>query len=127
MAKGIYLADINEEGLLLLRKKDIWILPGGKLKDGESDRDCLYRELEEELSVLPLAFIIREFYNSFTGKTPHSNNDLEAKVYFGFIMSSFKFSNEIDKAEYTKDFEKYNLSKITSEIINSLKRDEYLK
>ncbi len=126
MRRAINLAEITEEGLLLVRKKDIWILPGGKPKEGEPDDKCLFRELKEELSVSEQQIKIYNFYNSFTGRTPFSRSLLEAKVYFGTLNGRLKPSAEIKEFKYIKDFEKYKISEITSKIISSLKQDKYL-
>jgi len=42
---------VVEDGhVLLVRKNDAWIFPGGKLEEGESHLACLAREFREELS-----------------------------------------------------------------------------
>jgi len=44
-------AAIIEDGkILLVRKRQSWILPGGKPEPKESDIECLCREVSEELS-----------------------------------------------------------------------------
>lgn len=60
------MADVNKIGLLLLSfdgtkflacekdKADVtsdFIMPGGQVEDGESDEECLVREIREELAV----------------------------------------------------------------------------
>jgi 8-oxo-dGTP diphosphatase len=48
---------VHEEHVLLVRHRahDFWLLPGGRLDDGESLHDCVERELREEtgIRVLP--------------------------------------------------------------------------
>ena len=46
---------ITRDGLLLVKCDGIddYLLPGGKLEDGESDLDALRRELLEELNIAP--------------------------------------------------------------------------
>ena len=47
----------NQEKILVARKKKgksnafLWELPGGKVEKGESNEDCLKRELSEELTI----------------------------------------------------------------------------
>ena len=101
-------------------------MPGGKLENKESDYNCLFRELNEELSVSEQQVKIYNFYNSFIGKTPNSKSDLEAKVYFGILRGSLKPSNEILEAKYITNFENYEISEITNKIISSLRKDKYL-
>lgn len=126
MKKAINLAEITEEGLLLVREKDIWGLPGGKPKQGESDYICLFRELNEELSVDIDAVKIFNYYGRFIDKTILSENDLEAEVYFGALKGRLKPSSEICEVKHIRDFENYKISNMTQKIINSLKKDKYL-
>ncbi|MCK5149574.1 NUDIX hydrolase [Candidatus Pacearchaeota archaeon] len=125
MRKAINLAVINDEGILLVKKRKIWILPGGKPEGEESDIDCLHREFKEELSGTKV--FIGNYYNSFTGMTPHSKSYLEARIYFGKLNGNLgKPPSEIKKAEFVKNFDKYLLSEITEKIIISLREEGYL-
>ncbi len=126
MKRAINLAEITEEGLLLVNKKDVWVLPEGKPNEGETDDECLFRELKKELSVSEKNISIYNSYGKFTGKTPFSNSILEAKVYFGALKGKLKPSAEISEAKHINNFENYKLSEITSKIIFSLKQDKYL-
>ncbi len=55
---------ITHDGLLLVKCDGIddYLLPGGKLEDGESDLDALRRELMEELNITPTD---PEFFGEF--------------------------------------------------------------
>jgi 8-oxo-dGTP diphosphatase len=51
-------AVIRRDGAVLLARRSesqtrplLWEFPGGKVEPGESDRDCLVRELHEELGI----------------------------------------------------------------------------
>jgi 8-oxo-dGTP diphosphatase len=125
MRMVINAAIIQDGELLLVRKKNTWILPGGKPEIGETDLECLCRETREELSGLELKNF--RFYKEFEGVTPHKGDVLKAKVYFADINSSFsKASAEIVAAELTKKPEEYNLSDITRKVVDSLRRDHYI-
>ena len=126
MRTAISLISLTSEGLLLTKKKNIWILPGGKPLDGETDYDCLIRELNEELRLSKEQILITNRYITFIGRTPHEGDLLENIVYFGTLKGKIKPSNEISEAKYVKDFKNYNLSDITQKIVNSLKEDKYL-
>ena len=126
MRTAISLISLTSEGLLLTKKKNTWILPGGKPKEGESDEDCLFREINEELGLSKEQISITNYYKNFIGKTPHKGDLLKNIVYFGTLKGKINPSNEISEAKYVKDFKNYNLSEITQKIVNSLKEDKYL-
>lgn len=125
MDMAINLAVIEKDGLLLVKKENVWILPGGKSeKKDKSDYETLIREFNEELPGTKI--FLFSYYDTFIGKTPHSNRDLAAKVYFGKVENLGRASSEINDAKYIMDFENYNLSKIIQEIVLSLRRDRCL-
>ena len=126
MRKAISLISLTSEGLLLTKKKETWILPGGKPLDGETDYDCLFREINEELGLSKEQISITNYYKNFIGKTPHKGDLLENIVYFGILKGKIKPANEISEAKYVKDFEYYNLSDITQKVVDSLREDKYL-
>jgi 8-oxo-dGTP diphosphatase len=119
MRRAINLAVCEDEKILIVRKRNVWILPGGKPEEGEGDLECLEREIMEELGT---GMIMWTLYGSFTGKTPHKNDILEAIVYLG----DFRPSREISEARFVNNPYDYNLSDITKEIIDSLKKDNYI-
>ena len=124
MRKAINLAVIDDNKLLLVRKRKTWILPGGKPEGNESDKECLIREIGEELS--GTIFVVCDYYKSFKGETPYKKDMLEAVVYFGIIECLGIPFSEISEVRYINDFENYNLSDITRKIVDSLKLDRYL-
>jgi 8-oxo-dGTP pyrophosphatase MutT (NUDIX family) len=116
---------IYNKELLLVEKKGVFILPGGKPDKGESDIECLYRELDEELKVEPNDEPI--YYKPFKGITPFKNDELLNKTYFIKIpYKTYDGCAEITRGIYIKDFENYNISDITKKEIEQLKLDGYL-
>ncbi len=126
MRTAICAAIIKDGKLLLVRKKQTWILPGGKPNPKERDLECLFREIgKEELPRTKLCNI--KHYKDFEGQTPHTGDILKAKVYFSEINGRlYPPAREISKSEWVNDFSKYNLSDITTKIVNSLRQDKYL-
>ena len=127
MRTAINAAIIQDDKLLLVRKKLTWILPGGKPEIGETDLECLCREIDEELSGTQIKDI--HFYSQFEGKTPHKGDVLKAKVYFANIdgqLYSVRDGDSISEVKWVNDFSQYNLSDITSKIVNSLQQDKYI-
>lgn len=126
MRTAIGAAIIDDDKILLVRKRQSWILPGGKPNPNESDIKCLCREVSEELSGTQLDNI--RYYRSFEGVTPHKGDILIAKVYFADIKEELcQPSAEIDAYGWVNDSRKYNLSDITSKIVDSLRKDGYLR
>lgn len=127
MRKGNYAAIIEHGEILLVKKKETWILPGGKpiSNSNETDLDCLCREVIEELSGTKLKNI--QYYKQVDGITPHTKDTLRARIYFADIDGELgKPSNEISEYKWIKDTINYNLSDLTLKIINSLREDKYL-
>jgi len=125
MRTGNYAAIIQERKILLVKKKESWILPGGKPEKGESNIECLVREVGEELSGTQLENI--RSYGLFEGRTPHKRDILIARAYLADIKGELgKPSNEISAAEWADNPGKYNLSDITSKIVDSLRKEHHL-
>jgi len=129
MRVAIFAAIIKEDCILLVRKKKAWILPGGKPNRDEDDILCLLREAQEELPGAEL--VIRKFYKSIKGRTPHTCDILQAKVYFADIDGDVYPGAEVNTAAWvrikdTGEFELQGLSDLTEKIINSLCEDGYL-
>jgi len=125
MRLAINAAIIKERKILLVKKKEIWILPGGKPELEESDLECLCREVREELSGTELKNI--KYYKEFEGITPYKRDLLKAKVYFAEINGSLGLpAAEISAYAWVNDTNSYNLSDITTKIIDSLQKDQYL-
>ena len=126
MRTAIGAAIINNGKILLVRKRQIWILPGGKPEFNESDIECLCREVSEELSGTQLDNI--RYYGDFKGRTPHTKDILKARVYFADINGKLcQPAAEIAEYSWVKDPNQYDLSEITSKIVDSLIRDGYLR
>ena len=127
MRTAISAAIIQNQKLLLVRKKETWILPGGKPEIGETDLECLCREVDEELSGTKLNNI--QYYSHFDGQTPHKMDILRAKVYFASIegqVYQVRDGDSISEVTWTNNFSQYRLSDITSKIVDSLTQDKYL-
>ncbi|PIU29868.1 hypothetical protein COT07_03725 [Candidatus Woesearchaeota archaeon CG07_land_8_20_14_0_80_44_23] len=130
MRVAIDAAIIQDGRILLVRKKQSWILPGGKPNPNESDLECLCREVREELSGTQLELDEGKikYYGDFEGITPHTGDILTAKVYFANIKGELhNYSAEISGYAWANDPREYNLSDITSKIVDSLAKDGYLK
>jgi 8-oxo-dGTP pyrophosphatase MutT (NUDIX family) len=73
MIHKVGFALIRNDRILLCRprRSTAWILPGGKMERGETEMDCLLRELTEELgAVQPVNPVKLGTYDSFTAGDP---------------------------------------------------------
>ena len=59
--KGVFAAPSGEV-VLLLNERDEWELPGGRIEIGESPRECVEREIREELGVAVTAGELLDSY-----------------------------------------------------------------
>ena len=123
MRKAINAAFIKDKKILLVKKKDVWILPGGKPEANESDLECLFREVKEEIRT---GLENLKYYGEFEGITPHKKDTLKAIVYFADVIGEPKASAEIINCRWIKYSNNCLFSDITSKILNSLKKDNYL-
>jgi len=126
MRKAISSAIINDnKEILLVKKHDTRILPWWKPEKWENDLECLSREVDEELNWAKLNNV--QFYKSVSWKTPHSWNQLEARVYFAeLITEALQASAELSDARFIKDFDNYKISNITNKILKCLKETWHL-
>lgn len=127
MRTAISAAIIQNKKILLVKKKNTWILPGGKPEDNENDLECLCREIDEELSGTKIKDM--KYYNHFDDKTPHRGDILRTKVYFANIdgeLYGVREGDSISEMKWIKNFSEYNLSDISCKIIDSLKENKYL-
>jgi 8-oxo-dGTP pyrophosphatase MutT (NUDIX family) len=59
--KGVLFSP-DQEIVLLLNERNEWELPGGRIESGESSRQCLAREIAEELG---LDVVVEELLDSY--------------------------------------------------------------
>lgn len=67
-----------------------WEFPGGKLEEGETIKQCLVRELQEELSIKAT---VGEFIMSTSHEYEHGSFSLE--VFFVFIPDNIEPKNNV--------------------------------
>lgn len=117
---------VQDKKILLVKIKEVWILPGGQLKKDETEIECLNREVSEELPEFKINNL--KFYKAFKGRSPHQSDFINVKVYFATGKGNIKSTNDVDevnKSKWIKNTADYNLSDVTKKIIDSLKNDRY--
>ncbi len=101
--KKVALAFIKDKKLLMVRShknKDIFYNLGGKFEEGESDIECLMREVKEEVNV-KLDSNSLEFLHEFR-TAAHGKEDAELiiRLYAGNLLQEPKPSSEIAEIGY---------------------------
>ena len=101
----------NDDNFLIGRRakneksSGMWEFPGGKLEEGESPKECIKRELKEELNI---DAEIGELFFSYTYNYPHVSYELyffKVNSYFGEPVKSV---HDKLKWEKLKNFYKYD-------------------
>ncbi len=129
MTEAVNAIIINEkQQILLVKKRTVWILPGGKPLANEADVICLQRELKEELPGLKRVKIVKYIATLTGAKTPHTKKELRVKLYLVKINphSEITPAAEIKQAEWVNKPEEYNLSEMTKKIIYYLRQKNIL-
>jgi len=125
MRKAIGAAIIKDGCILLERKQKTWTLPRVKPEIGESDIQCLFREIRKELPQLILRDI--KYLGVFIGITSRKSDRRCAEVYY-LVEVDGKITPgvEIKTAKWIKNPEEYNLSDIAQEIVLFLRQEGQL-
>ena len=101
----------NDNNFLIGRRgKDekssgMWEFPGGKLEEGESLKECIKRELKEELNI---DAEIGELFSSYTYNYPHVSYELFFFKVNSFFGEPVKSVHDKLKWEKLKNFYKYD-------------------
>lgn len=115
----------NGKYLLCQRSKvdanyEKWEFPGGKVEEGETDQDCLKRELFEELGITP---VVGDYI--CTVSFEHNNQPMEMAAYFVFEYQGVPFPHEHKQLVWVaqQDFAKFIVPDPDIPIINHLQNN----
>jgi len=72
--------------ILLIKRGDFWILPGGELQEGESELDCLDRVVSKEMND-KVACIFKKLEKTINGTSLVRSGEVEVTIYVGDISS----------------------------------------
>ncbi len=108
----------QKEILLTLSDNGVFTPPGGKKKEGETDQQCLERELDEELKT---RIEFGDFFTRFETKTPTSKKRVEVACYFVKLLNEPVPSHEISEIRWTANPEELKLSDGTRILISRLR------
>lgn len=122
-------ASIKNGKILLVKKRDFWIFPGGKIESWEDVGACIHRELGEELPGSSLRGNLA-YFGRFSGLTP-SGKFIQIVCCFGNVEGDITPAAEITDAKWVSKEEllseyKNFLSPITAKIIQKLLYKKYI-
>lgn len=87
---------LNEDNnLLVVKKNNHFLLPGGKLEPNESDVDALSRELYEEIGLKLIK--VKEFKIYDFDKALNEDAKLQMRIYLADVEGCPKSNNEISE------------------------------
>lgn len=125
MRKAVNVVVIKDNKLLAVRKNLTWILPVGKPEKDESNKNCLAREINEEIPGTEIEIL--NYLGKIIGQTPHKKDTLYAEIYLGKLIGELgKPSKEISEVKFVSPYDNYNFSNITQRIVDSLIKEEFL-
>ena len=110
MITGVKIVIKSGNQILFVKSKKYWTLPGGLKEKGETEKQCLFRELSEELPGLELGPIVREGeykrdeWNSAVYSTT-IRNDQKIKIAREIVDYKWILPSEVGKlSEYWVDY-----------------------
>jgi ADP-ribose pyrophosphatase YjhB (NUDIX family) len=114
--------------LLLVRKKGLWILPGGKRESGEGFMAALERECAEEIPGAEVGIIPHTGTVVAHGISAHVGYPITVWAYFCEVTGDMTPAAEISESRYVpaEDLRALPLSPITRSIVNKLFFDRSL-
>src|SRR6202051_2122603 len=105
MAKSSKLVAVKRGKVLLVRRKSdrLWMFPGGRKRSRESEKDCLRREIKEELPKLRVGR--GRLWKEVKAKNRWSGRKMSDAIFLARNASgrlTIGDKNEIDKAIWRK-------------------------
>ena len=111
---------VERRGMILLTKRgDFWILPGGEIEPGEDELHCLEEVVSRELKD-QMSSSFRKLEKTIVGPSPVRGGDVEVSIYVGDI-SSKKMSDVKDCNAHwfsRKSIDTIRLSNITRDVLD---------
>src|SRR6476660_7108473 len=105
MAKSSKLVAVKRGRILLVRRRRdrLWMFPGGRGRGRETEKDCLRREIREELPKLKLGRL--RLWKAVKAKNPRSGRKMSDAIFIANKASgrlAIGDKREIDKATWCK-------------------------
>jgi 8-oxo-dGTP diphosphatase len=105
MAKSSKLVAAKRGRVLLVRRKRdrMWMFPGGRKRQNENDKDCVKREIKEELPKLKLGRL--RLWKEVKSKNRHSGRKMSDAIFIAKKATgelAIGDKREIDRAAWRK-------------------------
>jgi ADP-ribose pyrophosphatase YjhB (NUDIX family) len=117
---------VERKGMILLIKRgDFWILPGGEIEQGEDEIKCLEEVVAREMNDR-VDCIFRKLEKTIKGISPVRPGEVEVSIYVGDI-SSAKMSDVRDCNAHwfsRESISAIRLSNITKDVLTYYYTDE---
>ncbi len=108
---------LKNRKILVGRKRDKFIIPGGKIEQNENDIECLRRELKEEFK---LTLISQEYFGNFEDNAAlDPGMKIKMVVYMVDVERVPKAAKEISELRYinSKDVGKIKIGSILEKFV----------
>lgn len=104
---------LKDQKILLTKKKDKFIIPGGRIETGEDDLTCLKRELQEELKA---DLISAHYFGTFEHPAALDPGQIIVmKVYFAEIKGKPQAASEITEIAWVNSQSNLEMGSIVAE------------
>ncbi|MEZ5765158.1 MAG: NUDIX hydrolase [Xanthobacteraceae bacterium] len=105
MTKSSKLVDVRRGKVLLVRRRKdgLWMFPGGRRHNEETDRDCIKREIKEELPKLKLGRL--QLWKEVTAKNKISGRKMSDAIFIAKTAKgrlNIGDKKELDRAVWHK-------------------------
>ncbi|NIT40911.1 MAG: NUDIX domain-containing protein [Gammaproteobacteria bacterium] len=121
-AMAIQVVDIivERKGMILLTKRgDFWILPGGEIEPGDDEMKCLEEVVAREMND-KVAAVFKKLEKTIKGPSPVRPGDVEVTIYVGDISTEKMSAIRDCNAHWfsRKSLEAIRLSNITKDVLD---------
>lgn len=123
--RRIIAAAIMDENRILIARRNYgslagyWEFPGGKVEPGETDAECIYREIQEEFSA---KIVVQKYLGEENFQVDNKNYDIvlyQAKL----LSADLQLSVHSEIAWVSKeDLEKYKLAPVDERLVKNIWR-----
>jgi ADP-ribose pyrophosphatase YjhB (NUDIX family) len=104
--------------ILLIKRGDFWILPGGELEPGEDELECLEKVVSREMKD-QVSSIFHKLENTIKGPSPVRDGDVEVSIYVGDIGKKMSEVRDCNAHWFSREsIATIRLSNITKDVLD---------